>query len=277
LNYINAKKKFFDMLPRKAFALVNTDDKNGNVMVQNTRAKALHYGLKSGLQYRGKILSDSMLGMQLKFNQYEFMSLLSGDFNASNLLAVYAAACELGQNPQEVLTVMSGLKGAEGRMDKVICPGTNVVGIVDYAHTPDALEKVIKTIRKSMSSAGRLITVVGCGGDRDKLKRPVMGGIAYRFSDLLILTSDNPRSEDPDAILDDMLSGIESPAGDRLLRITDRKVAIQTATMFAKGSDVVLVAGKGHEKYQEIKGEKFPFDDKKLLHDFLNAKSKLTD
>jgi UDP-N-acetylmuramoyl-L-alanyl-D-glutamate--2,6-diaminopimelate ligase len=273
LNYINAKKKFFDMLPKKAFALVNTDDRNGSVMVQNTKARIRSFGLKSGSQYRGKVLADSMQGMQLKFNNLEFISLLSGEFNASNLLAVYASACELSQDPQSVLTVLSGLRGAEGRMDKVIAPGSSVVGIVDYAHTPDALEKVLKTIRKSMNSVCRLITVVGCGGDRDKSKRPVMAKVAYDLSDCVIITSDNPRSENPEDILDDMQKGIQTHSPEKLLRISDRKSAIQTAVVLSKGNDVILVAGKGHEKYQEINGEKFPFDDKMLLHEFLRSKS----
>ncbi|MFZ1750798.1 MAG: UDP-N-acetylmuramoyl-L-alanyl-D-glutamate--2,6-diaminopimelate ligase [Saprospiraceae bacterium] len=267
LNYINAKKQFFDVLPKSAFALVNTDDKNGNVMVQNTLAQIKTYGLRSVADFKVKILENSLEGLHLKINDIETHFRMIGEFNAYNLAAVFGSAVCLGEDQHTVLAVLSGLKGAEGRFEQVIDRNTGKCGIVDYAHTPDALDNVLETITKAKDTKSRIITIVGCGGDRDAGKRPMMAQIACRWSDQVILTSDNPRTEDPDVIIDAMESGLCDQDRKKTIRMTDRYQAIKTGVMMANGGDIVLVAGKGHENYQEIQGKKFPFDDKKILED----------
>jgi len=269
--YVWAKKKFFDSLPSEAFALVNVDDKRGEVMLQNTVARKLRYALKSASDYKAKILSNSVEGLQLKIDGHDAHFRLVGEFNAYNLLSVYATAVELGFDPMEVLQHLSNITGAEGRFENIKVEGVSKVGIIDYAHTPDALENVLKTIAKVKSAASKIITVVGCGGDRDAAKRPKMAMIAAVGSERYILTSDNPRSENPEAILNDMEAGLNSEMKKGMLRITDRQQAIKTAVMIASPNDIILVAGKGHEKYQEINGEKFPFDDKEVLRSALLA------
>lgn len=263
--YIWAKKKFFDSLPSETFALVNVDDKRGEVMLQNTNATKLTYALKSASDYKAKILSNDVEGLQLKIDGHEAHFRLVGEFNAYNILSVYGTAIELGFDSIEVLQHLSNITGAEGRFENIKVEGVSKVGIVDYAHTPDALENVLNTITKVKSRESQIITVVGCGGDRDAAKRPKMALIAARGSDKYILTSDNPRSENPETILNDMEAGLDSEMKKGMLRITDRLQAIKTAVMIAGPKDIILVAGKGHEKYQEINGEKFPFDDKQVL------------
>jgi UDP-N-acetylmuramoyl-L-alanyl-D-glutamate--2,6-diaminopimelate ligase len=273
LNYINAKKMLFDLLDETATAVVNVDDKNGKVMVQNTKAKVLTYAMHSMADYHTKLLSDELTGLQLKIDEEEVFFNMNGIFNAYNLTAVYIAARQLGIEKLDVLQNLSSLKGAEGRMEKVLDQVTGKVGIVDYAHTPDALENVLKTIKNSTKVNQKIITVVGCGGDRDKSKRPVMANIAAKLSDRVVMTSDNPRSEDPEMILDEMYNGINPELKSKCLRITDRENAIKTAVMLAHTGDVILVAGKGHEKYQEINGVKIPFEDKKVLLDVFLGKT----
>lgn len=264
--YIKAKKSFFDILTKNAFALVNVDDKRGDVMVQNTQASVYRYSLQKLTDFKAKILENSLLGLHLEINGQEFYGRLIGEFNAYNLLAVYATGILLGQDKAEVLTALSQLKAAEGRFDYIFDQKRQVLGIVDYAHTPDALEKVLDTIRQLRQVDARVITVVGCGGDRDKTKRPEMAKIACNLSEQVILTSDNPRTEQPEAILADMEAGVPKDAAGRVLTITDRKQAIKTACRIAQSGDIILVAGKGHEKYQEINGVKYPFDDKEILN-----------
>ncbi|MEK7257433.1 MAG: UDP-N-acetylmuramoyl-L-alanyl-D-glutamate--2,6-diaminopimelate ligase [Bacteroidota bacterium] len=263
--YIEAKKKFFDKLSKTAFALVNTDDKRGEVMLQNTKAKPYTFALRRAADFKARILENSLTGLQLDLDGQEFHARLIGEFNAYNLLAVYAVAVLLEQEKREVLQALSSLRAAEGRFDQVVNQERNLIGIVDYAHTPDALEKVLSTIHSLRKGGGRILTVCGCGGDRDKTKRPLMAKAACDYSDQVILTSDNPRSEDPAAILADMEQGIPPYATQKVLVIADRRQAIRTACRLAQSGDVILVAGKGHEKYQEIKGMKYPFDDKKEL------------
>jgi UDP-N-acetylmuramoyl-L-alanyl-D-glutamate--2,6-diaminopimelate ligase len=267
-NYLKAKKKFFDELPAKAFALTNTDDKNGKIMLQNTRAKRKSYSLKSASDFKCKIIENHFDGLLLNIDGQEFCSNLIGNFNASNLLAVYATAVLLGEKPSEVLTALSNLKTVEGRFD-YIRSGNNIVGIVDYAHSPDALKNVLDTIDSIRTYNETLITVFGAGGDRDKQKRPLMGKVVSEKSDKVILTSDNPRSEAPEEIIKDIEKGIEPQYSKRVISITNRKEAIKTACSFARNGDIILVAGKGHEKYQEIKGIKHPFDDKEILKNYL--------
>ncbi len=268
LNYIKAKKKFFDDLSDDAFSIVNIDDANGSVMIQNTKSKKVSYGLRSMSDYKTKILESTVEGLHLKINEKEAFFRLIGEFNAYNISLVYGAAVELGQDLDQVLAILSGLKGADGRFEQIIDIKTGKCGIVDYAHTPDALENVLETILKVKKSSINVITVIGCGGDRDKTKRPIMAKVACKWSDKVVLTSDNPRSEDPEAILDDMVVGLDEQDIRKMIRITDRKTAIKTAVMMSTNGDIILVAGKGHENYQEIKGEKFPFDDKKILKEF---------
>lgn len=268
--YINAKKRFFDILPKSAFALINVDDKRAEVMVQNTAATVYRYSLHAMANFRAKVLDNTLEGLHLEVDGRDVMTRLIGEFNAYNLLAVYSAAVLLGQQPEETLTALSNLSAAEGRFDSVVDARRKLTGIVDYAHTPDALEKVLETLRQSRRGKAQIITVVGCGGDRDKTKRPEMAKVACRLSDRVILTSDNPRSEDPEAILADMTAGIPSDATLRTLVISDRRTAIQTACRMAQNGDILLIAGKGHEKYQEIKGVKYPFDDKEILKAELN-------
>lgn len=270
--YLKAKKKLFDELLPKAFALINTDDKNGAVMVQNTRAKVYRYGLRQMADFKGKVLSADVHGMELLIDGVELHSPLSGEYNAYNLLAAYATARLLGMEKEETLTALSSLQGAEGRMQKVRAEGTSVLGIVDYAHTPDALEKVLSALRAGLQKGQRLLCVVGAGGDRDKAKRPKMAAIAAAYSDQLILTSDNPRSEDPDAILQDMQAGLSEEQMAKTLVIADRRQAIRTAAQLAREGDVILLAGKGHEKYQDIKGIKKPFDDVEELSKALKTR-----
>ena len=273
--YIRVKKQFFDQLPAAAFAISNADDKRGEVMLQNTVAKKYLYSLKTLAAFKGKILENALTGLVMMVNDKEVHFRLIGEFNAYNLLAVYGAAVCLGENSDEVLTALSMLSGAEGRFDYFISKN-QVIGIVDYAHTPDALENVLATIKKLRKGHEQIITVVGCGGDRDKTKRPVMAQAACDLSDRVILTSDNPRTEDPEQILRDMETGLSSAAKRKYIAITDRRTAIRTAVEFAKAEDIVLIAGKGHEKYQDINGVKYPFDDKLELQEaFSNLKSKI--
>ena len=267
--YIEAKKMFFDKLPKTAFALVNADDKRGMVMLQNTAANQQTFALRKPADFKAKIIENGLTGLHLDLDGEDFHARLIGEFNAYNLLGVYAAAILLGQEKQEVLQALSALKAAEGRFDYIVSQKRDVTGIVDYAHTPDALEKVLSTIHQLRKGGGRILTVVGCGGDRDRTKRPMMAKVACDYSDQVILTSDNPRTEDPDAIIAEMEKGIPPYAVKKALSITKRKEAIRTACRMAQSGDVILVAGKGHEKYQDIMGVKHPFDDKEILNDEL--------
>ncbi|MEN8224953.1 MAG: UDP-N-acetylmuramoyl-L-alanyl-D-glutamate--2,6-diaminopimelate ligase [Bacteroidota bacterium] len=266
--YLNAKKSLFDQLPPTAFALTNADDKNGRVMLQNTSADKRTYGMRSACDFRAKVKENLLDGLLLDIEGQEVWCKLIGEFNAYNLLAVYSSAILLGQDQEKVLTLISTLDTAEGRFE-YLHSDTGVTAIVDYAHTPDALENVLKTINSIRTGNEQLITVVGAGGDRDSAKRPVMGKIAGELSTRLILTSDNPRSEEPETIIKQMQEGVEAIDFKKLLVITNRKEAIHTACAMAQEGDIILVAGKGHEKYQEIKGKKHPFDDKKLLEEIL--------
>ncbi len=263
--YIRVKKSFFDGLGSNAFAISNKDDKRGEVMLQNTKAKKQYYSIKNLAEFKGKILENGLTGLQMMVNNEEVHFRLIGEFNAYNLLAVFGAAVSLGEDKQKVLQVLSGLTGAEGRFDYIISPKELILGIVDYAHTPDALENVLSTIKKLRRGHELIITVVGCGGDRDKTKRPIMGEVACELSDKVIFTSDNPRTEDPLEILGDMEYGLSSASRRKFISIADRKEAIKTAVSLAGHEDIILVAGKGHEKYQDIKGVKYEFDDKKVL------------
>ncbi len=264
--YRDAKKKFFDDLPNTAFALTNIDDRNGAVMLQNTKATKSNYGLKKAADFKAKIIENSLNGLHLELDGAEIHARMIGEFNAYNLSAAYAVAALLGEEKTATLTALSDLQGAEGRFEYINHPTKpGCIGIVDYAHTPDALEKVLKTIAKLKKKSSRIITVTGAGGDRDKTKRPIMAQVCARLSDQLILTSDNPRTEDPAAILQDMEAGLDKEALKKTLTIQDRKQAIKTAERLANANDVILVAGKGHEKYQDIQGVKHPFDDKKEL------------
>mgnify|MGYP002522020414 CR=1 FL=1 len=263
-NYRDAKKKFFDGLPQSAFALTNLDDKNGAVMLQNTRAKKLSYALKHDADFKGIILESHFDGMLMKVNGTEVFTQLVGGFNASNLLAIYGAATALGFDKNELLVEISKLHGANGRFDMVYSE-QGIIGIVDYAHTPDALENVLKTINEVRCHKETLITVVGCGGNRDATKRPEMAAVAVKMSDRVILTSDNPRNEDPDEIIRQMKAGVDATDSRKVLSITNRREAIRTAVALAQRGDIILLAGKGHENYQEINGIKNHFDDKEEL------------
>jgi UDP-N-acetylmuramoyl-L-alanyl-D-glutamate--2,6-diaminopimelate ligase len=263
--YLKVKKSFFDSLPSSAFALSNADDKRGAVMLQNTHAKKYFYSLRTLADFKGRILENNLTGLVMTVNEQEVHFRLIGEFNAYNLLAVYGAAISLGQEKQEVLRFLSVLSGAEGRFDYLVSPRERILGIVDYAHTPDALVNVLETIQRLRKGHEQIITVVGCGGDRDKKKRPVMGEVSCQYSDQVVFTSDNPRSEDPAQVIRDMEVGLSSAAKRKYLVIVDRREAIKAAVNLAKPEDIVLVAGKGHEKYQEIKGVKYPFDDKQVL------------
>lgn len=267
--YVWAKKKLFDGLNRSATAIINIDDKRGPVMVQNCAASVLKYSLRSMADYRVKVLADTVEGLQLSLDGATIYCRMSGRYNAYNLLAVLATAETLGDNREDVLPILSNLTGAEGRLERVAVEGVDKIGFVDYAHTPDALDNVVKTLRHTMVSAAQLIVVIGAGGDRDSLKRPEMARIATRLADRVILTSDNPRTESPEAILDDMEAGVEQEQRHKSIRITDRAQAIRTAVLLARSGDIILVAGKGHEKYQDIMGEKLPFDDKVVLQEAL--------
>lgn len=272
--YINAKKGFFDKLHASAFAITNLDDKRGLVMLQNTAAKKFSYSLKSVADFKGKILENSLTGLVMIVNDQEVHFRLIGEFNAYNLLAVYGAAICLGEEKSAVLQCLSYTDGAEGRFDYMISEKEKVIGIVDYAHTPDALVNVLQTIKKLKQKHEQVITVVGCGGDRDVTKRPVMGEVACQYSDRVIFTSDNPRSEDPLKILGDMETTLNTAAKRKFLSIADRKQAIKTAVDMANAEDIVLIAGKGHEKYQEINGVKYHFDDKEVLKEMFELLGK---
>ncbi|MCW3078317.1 MAG: murE [Bacteroidetes bacterium] len=262
--YIKAKKKFFDNLPNTAFALTNRDDKNGSVMLQNTKANTYTYGLRNVADYKCKIIENHLNGLLLNIDGQEVWVKLIGTFNAYNVLAVYAAAVLLKQDKTNILTALSNLNSVEGRFQYIKSPN-GVIGIVDYAHTPDALKNVLETIKDIRTGNEQVITLIGCGGDRDSTKRPVMAAIACEYSTKVILTSDNPRSEDPEDILNQMQKGVSPVDVKKTLRITDRREAIKTALSLSNSGDIILVAGKGHEKYQEIKGVKHPFDDFEIL------------
>lgn len=264
-HYLEAKKAFFDGLPKTAFALTNIDDRRGGVMVQNTAAKKVTYALRQMADYKVKIVENNLTGLLLDLDGEEFFARLVGDFNAYNLLAVYATARLLEADKMEVLAVMSQLKAPEGRFEYVLHPQRNITALVDYAHTPDALEKVLQTVDKLRTGNEQVLTVVGCGGDRDKAKRPLMAKVACNYSHQVILTSDNPRTENPEAILEDMEAGIPPQSKARTLVISNRRQAIRTACRLAQAGDIIVVAGKGHEKYQEVNGVKHPFDDKEEL------------
>lgn len=271
--YRDVKKIFFDQLPKSAFALVNSDDKNGQVMLQNTGAKKLTYALKSYADYRAQILENQLSGLLLKVNEQEVWVRLIGTFNAYNLLAIYGTAIELGLDNLEVLRLLSELESVSGRFQFIVSKD-NITAVVDYAHTPDALENVLKTIEDIRTKNEQLITVVGCGGDRDKTKRPIMANIASTLSDKAILTSDNPRTENPEAIIEDMEKGVEPQNYKKTLAILDRKQAIKTACQLAQPNDIILIAGKGHETYQEINGVRHDFDDMKIVKELLEQLNK---
>jgi UDP-N-acetylmuramoyl-L-alanyl-D-glutamate--2,6-diaminopimelate ligase len=263
-NYIKAKKKFFDELSGDAFALVNADDKRGMVMLQNTKAKKYSFGLKKMVDFKGKIITNAIEGLELDIANKSVWFKMIGDFNAYNLLGVFGTAVLLGENEDEVLTHLSSLNGAPGRFE-LVSPGSKFTAIVDYAHTPDALQNVLETIAQFRTGTEQVITVVGCGGNRDKTKRPLMASIACKLSDKVVLTSDNPRDEEPMEIIKEMQTGILPTEAKKTLVIADREEAIKTACMMAKGKDIVLIAGKGHETYQEVKGVKHPFDDREVV------------
>lgn len=262
--YIKAKKQFFNLLPSTAFALTNRDDKNGMVMLQNTKANKYTYGLKNIADYKCKIIESHLNGLLLNIDNHEVWVKLIGTFNAYNILSVYTTAVLLKQDITSVLTALSNLNSVEGRFQYVKSPN-GVIGIIDYAHTPDALKNVLETVKEIRSGSEQVITLVGCGGDRDSAKRPIMAAIACEYSNKVILTSDNPRTEDPEEILNQMQAGVNPVDVKKVLRITDRREAIKIACSFSSKGDIILIAGKGHEKYQEIKGVKHDFDDLEIL------------
>ena len=266
--YIKAKKRLFDELPATAFALVNADDKRGPVMLQNTKAAKKTFGLKTLGDFKAKVVSNTIQGLELQIENKNVWFKLIGDFNAYNLLGIYGVAVLLGEDPEEVLLQLSGLQTAPGRFEQIVS-GEGLTAIVDYAHTPDALENVLETIGNFRTGNEQVITVVGCGGNRDKTKRPIMAEIACKYSNKVILTSDNPRHEEPDEILKDMQKGVNPVNFKKTLVISDRREAIKAACAMANAKDIILVAGKGHETYQEIKGVKYDFDDKKVLQEML--------
>lgn len=272
--YINVKKSWFDILPNTAFALTNLDDKRGGVMLQNTNARKKSYSLRTLADYKGKVIENAIDGLLMTINQQEVYFKMIGEFNAYNLLCVYGVAVELGMDKQEVLTKMSSLQGARGRFECIRSAKSNILGIVDYAHTPDALLNVLATINKLRKGNEVLYTIVGCGGDRDKTKRPVMALVTCEHSDKVIFTSDNPRSESPESILADMEAGVPVHQKKKYIVVADRSEAIKLACSQAQESDIILVAGKGHETYQEVNGVKHPFDDKKVLNEMLNLYEK---
>ena len=271
--YRDVKKSFFDNLPKSAFALSNVDDKNGQVMLQNTNARKLTYALKSYANYRAQILENQLSGLLLKINENEVWVRLIGTFNAYNLLAIYGTAVELGLDHFEVLQLLSGLESVSGRFQFIVS-NQNITAIVDYAHTPDALENVLKTINDIRTKNEQLITVVGCGGDRDRTKRPIMANIASALSDKVIITSDNPRTENPEDIINEMEKGVEPQNFKKTVSITDRKQAIKTACQLAQPYDIILIAGKGHETYQEIQGVRYDFDDMQIVKELLHQLNK---
>ena len=272
--YIRVKKSFFDHLPADAFAISNLDDKRGTVMLQNTPADKFYYSLRSISDFKGRIIDSSLSGLHMSVNEQEVHFRLIGEFNAYNLLAVYATAICLGEDRQEILRILSSLTGAEGRFEYIVSGKERIIGIVDYAHTPDALQNVLSTIKKLRSGGERIISVVGCGGDRDRAKRPLMAEVACELSDKAIFTSDNPRSEDPAAIIREMEEKLNVNAKRKVISIVDRREAIKTAVTLAREEDIILVAGKGHEKYQEIGGQKLPFDDKEILREMFELLGK---
>ncbi|GAB3431777.1 UDP-N-acetylmuramoyl-L-alanyl-D-glutamate--2,6-diaminopimelate ligase [Niabella aquatica] len=272
--YIRVKKQFFDDLPKTAFAITNTDDKRGMVMVQNTKAAVKTYSLKAVSDFKGKVLDNSITGLHMNVDGQEVHFRLIGEFNAHNLLAVYGAAVCLEQDKYEVLQTLSTLNGAEGRFEYMMSPVEHVIAIIDYAHTPDALLNVLATIKKLKKGFEHVITVAGCGGNRDKAKRPVMAEVACEYSDKVIFTSDNPRFEDAGEIIKEMEAGVPAAAMRKCISIADRKEAIKTAINLAGKEDIVLVAGKGHEKYQEINGVKHHFDDKEVVKEMFELLGK---
>ncbi len=271
--YRDVKKSFFDYLPKTAFALSNIDDKNGSVMLQNTNARKLTYALKTYADYKAQILENQLSGLLLKVNDNEVWVRLIGTFNAYNLLAIYGTAVELGMESLEVLRLLSELESVSGRFQYIISDG-KITAIVDYAHTPDALENVLKTINDIRTKNEQLITVVGCGGDRDKTKRPIMAGIAANLSDKIIITSDNPRTENPETIIEEMEAGVATHNYKKTVSIVDRKQAIKTACQLAQANDIILIAGKGHETYQEINGVRHDFDDMKIVKEMFDQLNK---
>lgn len=268
-NYLKAKKAFFDGLPKTAFALTNADDKNGMVMVQNTKAKVVTYSLRTMADIKGKVLEDGFEGMLMDINNKEVNVQFIGRFNAYNLLAVYGTACMMGKNADDILLQLSVLRPVSGRFDSMRSP-EGYTAIVDYAHTPDAITNVLDAIHDVLKGRGKVITVVGAGGNRDKGKRPIMAKESVRQSDKVIITSDNPRFEEPQDIINDMLAGLDKEEMKKVLAITDRKEAIRTACMLASQGDVILIAGKGHENYQDIKGVKHHFDDKEVVREIFS-------
>ncbi|APS37629.1 UDP-N-acetylmuramoylalanyl-D-glutamate--2,6-diaminopimelate ligase [Salegentibacter agarivorans] len=272
--YRDVKKRFFDELPASAFALTNTDDKNGQIMLQNTRAQKYTYALKSYADYKAQILENSFTGLLLKVNDQELWTRLIGSFNAYNVLAIYATAELLGLENLESLKIISELNSVSGRFQYIISKEEKITAIVDYAHTPDALKNVLETINSIRTKNEELITVVGCGGDRDKSKRPKMGHIASALSTKVIFTSDNPRTEDPDKIIEDVEAGVEPQNFKKIMSVTNRKQAIKTACQMAGENDIILIAGKGHETYQEVNGERKDFDDLKIVTEFLKQLNK---
>jgi UDP-N-acetylmuramoyl-L-alanyl-D-glutamate--2,6-diaminopimelate ligase len=268
--YRDVKKSFFDALPKSAFALVNIDDKNGDVMLQNTKAKKYSYALKTMANYKAKILENQFSGLLLNINGNEVWTKLIGSFNAYNLAAVYGVANQLGLEAIESLTLISELESVSGRFEYTISKG-GITAVIDYAHTPDALKNVLETINDIRTGNEQVITVVGCGGNRDKTKRPIMGRIASQLSTQVIFTSDNPRNENPQTIIEEIESGVESQNFKKTLSVLDRGQAIKTATKFAKKGDIILVAGKGHETYQEVNGKRSHFDDYEKIKQFLKA------
>ncbi len=271
--YRDVKKSFFDHLPKSAFALTNIDDKNGAVMVQNTQAKKLSYALKTFADYKAVILENQLSGLQLKINEQEVWTRLIGNFNAYNLLAIYGVAVELGIEKIEALRLLSELESVSGRFQYIVSEG-KITAVVDYAHTPDALENVLNTINDIRTKNEKLITIVGCGGDRDRTKRPVMAKIATELSDNVVITSDNPRTEDPQVIIDEMEAGISAENFKKYVSILDRKQAIKTACQMAETNDIIVIAGKGHETYQEINGIRHDFDDMKIVKEILEQLNK---
>ena len=271
--YRDVKKSFFDNLPKTAFALSNSDDKNGSVMLQNTAARKLTYALKTYSDYKAQILENQLSGLLLKINDNEIWVRLIGTFNAYNLLAIYGTAVELGLESLEVLRLLSELESVSGRFQFIVSKG-NITAIVDYAHTPDALENVLKTINDIRTKNEQLITVVGCGGDRDKTKRPIMADIASTLSDRIIITSDNPRTENPETIIAEMEQGVAPQNFNKTVSISDRKQAIKAACQLAQANDIILIAGKGHETYQEINGVRHDFDDMKIVKEMLDQLGK---
>ena len=271
--YRDVKKSFFDGLPKSAFAITNVDDKNGEVMFQNTTARKKTYALKTYADFKAQILENQLTGLVLKINNEEVWTKLIGSFNAYNILAIYGVALELGIESTEALRLLSELESVSGRFQFVVS-ATKITAIVDYAHTPDALENVLKTIENIRTKNEQLFTIVGCGGDRDKTKRPIMANIAASFSDKAIFTSDNPRTENPQTILDEMEAGVEAQNYKKTVAILDRKQAIKTACQMANSGDIILIAGKGHETYQEINGVRQDFDDMQIVQEILKQLEK---